>query len=241
MIALHVEVVRDQVIPDLVEEEARALREAHEVAAVVVANAVEERDRAAVDRQHEALAERDADPLQIEVVAALPVARDDQVQVAVVAAVLGRRLVAQREVHDVFADQTQRRQHAGAPPPDRRRRGRSRRSVPSAIDAAACCERDGRLAPALEVELEATTAQRTVSVMLDSRAHSVMALMTDGTSGRARRRRRRSRITRAPLPRSRARSPAPPAADPPRDGSCTSTARTPQTRRSRRVVSGTRL
>ena len=49
--ALHVQIVVDQVIPDLVDQEARAAREAPEVLAIVAAHRVEERDVPLVDRR----------------------------------------------------------------------------------------------------------------------------------------------------------------------------------------------
>jgi hypothetical protein len=104
---LDVEIVRDQLIPDLVEQEAGGEREALEVEVIVAADASQKRDRPRVDGEQEALAQRDAEPLEPKVLASLSVPRDDEMDIPVVAAVLGGWLFAEREVDDVVAHQPQ--------------------------------------------------------------------------------------------------------------------------------------
>ena len=90
------EVVVDQVIPELVEQEARALREPHEVSDVRLAHRLEEHGRALVQGQQVALAHHRVDALEVELVPDEPASRQHQVDVVLVAGdlVAGSRDIA---------------------------------------------------------------------------------------------------------------------------------------------------
>jgi hypothetical protein len=103
--SLQGQIAVQQMVPDFVEQEARAAGEAHEVAGVVAPSGSEELDRIAVDRQKQGACDHDVDARQLETVAARPAPRDHHVQVALVARVLGRRFVGERLVDHVGVEQ----------------------------------------------------------------------------------------------------------------------------------------
>jgi hypothetical protein len=111
---VHREVVVDQVIPQLVEQEARALGEAHEVGVVALAHRLEEHRRPAVQGEQEVGAHHRVDALEVELVPDQAAARQHQVQVVVVARDLRRRLARQRVLDDLGRAQRQLAEQRGA-------------------------------------------------------------------------------------------------------------------------------